>query len=207
MGHYRVAIGYDDAAEQIIAQDSYYGARRVYSYAEFEAMSRPFVGAYVAVYPPGAEAAVQAALGADRDASALYRRLAASYAAAVAADPSDRWGWFGLGEALARAGDHAAAVDAFQNADALGLPFRTYWYQFGHYEALIATGRYAEALALADRTLESMQNENLEESHYWRGVALRELGRVDEARASFERASTWNPLYDAPRAALAALRP
>ena len=71
--------------------------------------------------------------------------------------------------------------------------------------------RFAEALdelerliAHADATLAGMGGENLEEHRYWRGMALRGLGREAEALAEFRTALAFNPLYAPARAALAA---
>jgi tetratricopeptide (TPR) repeat protein len=195
MGHYRVLMGYDDGASQFLSNDSYYGARRTFGYSELERMWRPFLGAYVAVYRPEQAAAVRAAIGPDWDDDAMWRRALADQAAWVARSPGDAWAWFALGEARARTGDHAGSVAAFDRAIAIGLPFRAFWYQFGYYRALVETGAYDRVVAHADATLQSMKGENLEESHYWRGVALRHLGREEEARGSFERALLFNPLF------------
>ncbi len=203
MGHYRVAIGYDDAAGEIIANDSYYGANRRYGYDAFEQMWRPFVGAYVVAYRPEQEEAVRAAIGPDWDDAAMWQRALDDATRWAAAAPGDAWAWFALGEIKARMGDHGEAVAAFDRAIGIGLPFRAFWYQFGYYRALVETGAYDRAVAHADATLGSMKGENLEESHYWRGIALRRLGREDEARASFERALAFNPGFAPAREALA----
>ena len=54
------------------------------------------------------------------------------------------------------------------------------WYQFGPFEAYFATGRHAEIVALADATLRNVTD--VEELHYWRGMALQALGDTDAAR-------------------------
>jgi len=203
MGHYRVAVGYDDPASEFVAQDSYYGPGRRFSYDDFDRMWRPFAGAYVAVYRPEQEAAVAAAIGADWSDEAMRARALADHEARAAAAPADPWAWFALGEVRSQAGQAAGAVEAFDRAIAIGLPFRAFWYQFGYYRALVATGAYDRALAHADATIDTMKGENLEESHYWRGVALRHVGRDEEARESFERALAFNPLFAPAQGALA----
>lgn len=203
MGHYRVAIGFDDGAGEVIANDSYYGANRRYAYDDFERMWRPFVGAYVVAYRPEQESAVRAAIGPDWDDAAMWQRALDDATRWAAAAPGDPWAWFALGEVKARMGDFAGSAAAFDAAIGIGLPFRAFWYQFGYYRALVETGAYDRAVAHADATLTSMKGENLEESHYWRGVALRRLGREDEARASFERALAFHPGFAPAREALA----
>lgn len=203
MGHYRVVVGYDEPAGELIVQDSYYGPNRRMSYGEFEAMWRPFLGAYVVVYRPEDEAAVRAVLGPDADETAMWSRLAEDIGAWAAAEPGSAWAHFALGEALERTERHGEAVAAFDRAIAIGLPYRAFWYQFGLYRSLFALGAYDRMIAHANATLETMGGENLEESRYWRGMALRALGREDEARAEFETALRYNPLYAPAAEALA----
>ena len=204
MGHYRVVIGFDDDRAEVVVHDSYYGAARRHGYDDFERMWRPFAGAYVVLYLPEQEAAVRAAIGADWADAAMWARARADLEAAAAGAPEDPWAWVALGEVRSRQGDHAAALEAFEQARRIGLPFRAFWYQFGYYRSAAATGAWDRILALADATLEGMKGENLEESRYWRGVALRHLGREDEARADFETALRFNPLFASARDALVA---
>ncbi len=167
MGHYRVVTAFDDAAGQVSAQDSYYGADRSFGYAEFENMWRPFLGAYVIAWLPEQEPAVRAALGGDWDQASMWQRILAEQEAWVASEPGNAWAHFALGEARSRLGDHVGAVSAFERAREIGLPFRAFWYQFGYYRSLHATGGYDRMIALADETLAPMNGENLEESQYW----------------------------------------
>ena len=203
MGHYRVLIGFDDVKGEVIVNDSYYGAKRRFGYGQFETMWVPFGGRYVVVYRGEQEAAVRDAIGADWDDAAMLRDARSDAEAAASAEPGNAWRWFALGEARSAQHDDAAAVEAFDRAVAIGLPFRAFWYQFGYYRSLMAIGAFDRVVALADQTLESMKGQNLEESHYWRGMALHSLGREDEARQSFERAVTFNPNFEPARQALA----
>jgi tetratricopeptide (TPR) repeat protein len=195
MGHYRVVVGFDDDAGVFIAQDSYYGPRRRFSYEEFERMWQPFLGAYVVSYLPEQEQAVVAAVGGDWDDGAMWSRALAVAAGQAEAAPGDAWSWFALGEARTATGDHAGAVDAFDRAREIGLPYRAFWYQFGYYRSLVETGAFERVVAHADQTVATMGGENLEESHYWRGVALTRLGRGAEAADSFQTALRYNPRY------------
>ncbi len=207
MGHYRVVVGFDDPTSELVVQDSYYGPLRRDGYRAFEDMWRPFSGAYVVVYPPELEAAVRSAMGWSWEPQEAWRRVAEARRRELEANPSDAWSWFSLGEALSRLGDHAAAVEAFERAIAIGLPFRAFWYQFGYYRSLIAIGAYEQAIAHADVTLASLKGQNLEESHYWRGVALARLDRWPEAAASFMAALTYHPGFEPARQALAGQLP
>lgn len=199
MGHYRVVIGFDEAAGQLIAHDSYYGANRRYGYAEFEEMWRPFLGAYVVLWRPEQEALVRALLAPDWDEAAMWQRAHAAAEAAVTGGAADAWAYYNLGTTRSRTGDHAGAVSAFDRAVAIGLPFRAFWYQFEYFRALYETGQHERLLALTDTTLASLKGENLEESRYWRARALSALGRPDEARADLEKALFFNPLFEPAR--------
>lgn len=193
MGHYRVLDGYDDGAGMFEAMDSYYGASVKLPYDVLEAEWRPFVGTYVVAFLPEQRDAVRAALGDDWDAGAAWARVRGALEAdAVGARAGEAWTWFALGEARERTLDADGAVAAFERAIAIGLPLRAFWYQFGFARALAGTGGWDRLLAHADATITTMDGQNLEEWHYWRGRALRALGREDEAIAAFERALSFN---------------
>jgi tetratricopeptide (TPR) repeat protein len=65
--------------------------------------------------------------------------------------------------------------------------------------AYLQTGRYGEVIALADANLRVVND--LEESYYYKGLALHALGRDKEAQTQFETALHYNPNYqDALRA-------
>jgi tetratricopeptide (TPR) repeat protein len=201
MGHYRVVIGFDDREQAFLVHDSYYGPNRRHAYDDFDLMWRPFVGAYVAVFDPALEPSVRLALGTDWDEARMWARARADHEVWALAEPRNAWAHFALGEVRSRVGDHGAAVESFERAVAIGLPFRAFWYQFGYYRALYASEAYERLLAHADVTLATMDGANLEESRYWRGMALAALGRNAEALREFETALTYNPLFEAARLA------
>lgn len=205
MGHYRVVTGYDDATATFRAADSYYGPAERYGYDAFEAMGRPFLGAYVVVHRPDQAAAVAAALAGDADDEAMWTRVGQAVDDHAARAPGDPWAHVAQGEWRARRGDAAGAVEAYGRARAIGLPFRALWYQFGYAAALYDSGAYDALIAVADETTATMKGENLEEWHVWRGRALAALGRTDEARAAFEHALAFHPGFGPAVAARAAL--
>ena len=98
------------------------------------------------------------------------------------------------------------AVDAFDAAIKLKLPWRMMWYQFGPYAAYFDQGRYADVIELANATLGRMKVPNLEESFYWRGRAQAALGKIEAARADLQQALKFNPHYAEAQAALDALK-
>lgn len=199
MGHYRLLSGYDDGAGLFTALDSYHGPNVRLPYAEFDELWRVFNRTYVVVYPSNQAEAVQVLLGPDADDGAMFA-AAAARARADLATRLDAFGWFNLGSSLVGAGDMPAAAEAFDEARALGLPWRMLWYQFGPFEAYAAAGRWPEVAALAEANLANA--ENLEESHYWLGRARAQAGDLDGARAAWRRALALNPNAALAREAL-----
>lgn len=209
MGHYRLLTGYDDAAQEWIAYDSYvsaglkrgapYAGIRL-PYAETAALWRVFNRTYLVIYPPAQEALVSSLLAADADAAPMWAGAAAQAQAEIAQQPEDAFAWFNLGSSLAALARDAEAAAAFDQARVLGLPWRMLWYQHGPFPAYLAVGRGQEALALANATLATTQS--VEELHYWQGQALLALGDAAAAQASFRRALEINPHYQPAAAAL-----
>lgn len=199
MGHYRLVVGYDRAADTFDAMDSYAGPAVRLAAAALDDHWRVFNRTYVVVYPPDAAARVAAVLGPDADDAAMHARAVARARAEVDAR-GDAFAWFNLGSSLVGAGAPAAAADAFDRARALGLPWRMLWYQHGPFEAYAAAGRWDDVAALAEANLANAPN--LEESLYWRGRARAAAGDAERAAADWRRALELRPGFAAAAAAL-----
>ncbi len=212
MGHYRLIVGYDDAARQWIAYDSYisdgidpkgpYPGIRI-PYGELERLWRVFNGTYVLVHDEARAAAAQQVLGDDADDALMWQRSLERAQAEAAANPGDPFAWFNLGSSLTALGRYADAGSAFDQARVIGLPWRMLWYQFEPFQAYFEAGRHAELLALADSVIATAGN--IEETYYWRGRALQAAGDTAAARAAYQRAVELNSNYAEVRQALAAL--
>jgi len=210
LGHYRLIIGYDDAAQQFITYDSLHGPDVTIGYQELDELWRVFNRAYLAVYAPERWEALAAVLGPDLDDAAMYER-ALETALIEAVTPAEScvayagcadwvtFSWFNVGSSLTSLGRHTEAVVAYDQALQLGLHYRMLWYQFGPYESYHAVGRHDDVIALADATL--VTTNNLEESYYWRGMSRLAQGDADRARADFETAlryhENWPPAVTA----------
>ncbi len=216
MGHYRLVVGYDDAKQRFTTFDSLHTGEVVLSYAELDELWRAFNRLFLVVYAPEREAALTEVLGPYLDADYAIKQALATAQTEVANPPetcvaylqcsdAQTFAWFNLGSSLVALGDYEGAAAAFDQARALGLPFRMIWYQFGPYEAYYAVGRYADVITLADHTLRIA--DNLEESYYWRGRARAAQGDVAGARKDFETALRYHPDWEPARQALAALEP
>ncbi|MCC7165563.1 MAG: C39 family peptidase [Anaerolineae bacterium] len=188
MGHYKLLVGYDDA--QFTFMDSYNGPDQKISFQQTDNDWRAFNRLYFVVYPADREATVREIVGADWDDRVMYENAAHRARDDIQANSGDAFAYFNLGTSLNGLEQFEQAAAAFDQARLLKIPWRMMWYQFGVYRAYYETKRYDEILALADATLRG--SDNLEESHYSRGLALVGLGRDTEARAAFEAALRYN---------------
>jgi tetratricopeptide (TPR) repeat protein len=198
MGHYQLLVGYDGDTLRFF--DSYHGPNITHDATEFDALWRVFNRLFIVSWKPEQEEQVQAILGPQWDETEMLRQALATAQAEAAANPRDKFAWFNIGTNALRLGDVAAAVEAYQKADALKLPWRMLWYQFGMYEAHFEAGNYAEVIKLANRTLRVQHG--LEESYYWRGRAYAAQGKTQNARRDFQRALENNSRYAAAQEAL-----
>ena len=198
MGHYRLVTGYDERG--ITAQDSYNGPDQFVAWDEVETFWKHFNRTYILVYTDAQEPLVRAILGEDLDDATMYAKAAQRAQTEWNANPKDAYAAFNLGSSLVGLREYDAAAQAFDRARVLKLPWRMMWYQFGPYEAYLQTGRYEEVIALADATLNPTGD--LEESYYYKGLALERLGRTDQARQAFQLALKYNSNYLAAQNAL-----
>jgi tetratricopeptide (TPR) repeat protein len=212
MGHYRLLTGYDDAKQVWIAYDSYDAkgvdpnkpyAGILIPYSELDPLWKVFNRQYVVIYNQAPAAQVQGILGDDVDDEAMWRRAGEAARTAVEQNPADAFAWFNLGSALTALGRPAEAVQAYDKARQIGLPWRMFWYQFGPFQAYYEAGRYEEVIALANSTVRTARY--VEELYYWRGLAQQALGKTAEARRSFQQALEMNKNYAPAADALAAL--
>ena len=197
MGHYRLVIGYDTM--QITTMDSYDGPSVKITYADVDTLWRQFNRLYIVIYSPQQETLVRAILGDARDDQTMYAQAVARARVEIERDAQDAFARFNLGSSLVGLKRYAEAATEFDRARAQGLPWRMMWYQFEPFEAYLQTKQYDKTIALANEILSKATD--LEEAYYYKGLALRGLGREAEARQAFETALKYNPNYnDAQRA-------
>lgn len=200
LGHYRLVIGYDEAARELITMDSLNGPRYRVAYEQFEAHWRVFNYAYLVLFTNQQAPLILDIIGEDMNDTVMYERLAAQAVAQVEANPEDTIAYFNLGEALTRLGRPEEAVIAFDRARQLGLHWRRLWYQFTPFEAYYAVGRYQDVLDLSEATLKVAGGP--EEVFYYHGLALQATGQPG-AREDFEAALEYNPNFSPATTALA----
>ncbi len=213
-GHYMLVVAYDDAKRQFWVYDSWLGTSeeplqnadpdgRVLTYDTVAEFWPHFNRNYIVLFEPERAAAVAEIIGAEMDDTIMWQNALTAMRAETAAAPDNAFYWFNLGTAYNHAGQYAEAAAAYDQARAIGLPWRMLWYQFGPYEAYYQAGRYQDVLLLADATLKDRPY--FEESFYYRGLAQAALGETSAARQDLEKAASFNPHFIPAADALASL--
>ena len=212
LGHYLFVTGYDEGRQAFIVQDTWdknHPGENVDSpYDEFLAGWRSFNYLFIVVYPLDREQEVLDLLGpwADSQWADRHALELAQQEAETLTGMDQYFAWFNKGSshvALFEYVDAAFAYDyAFQLYAALddetyNRPYRMMWYQTGPYWAYYYSARYQDVINLANITLSTVdgQVEVLEESIYWRGLARRAIGEIDNAVADFRATVYLNPNF------------
>lgn len=213
-GHYLLVVAYDDALQQFWVYDSWFGTSdtpgenahrdgRILTYADAAEHWPQFNRNYLAVYRPEQAETVAAIIGANMDDATMWQNALERVRAETTAANDNAFNWFNLGTIYNHLGDYERAASAFDQARAIGLPWRMLWYQFGPYEAYYQVGRYEDVLLLADVTLKDRPY--FEESFYYKGLALAAMGQTAEARHNLQEAARFNPNFTLATAALTQL--
>jgi hypothetical protein len=216
MGHYQVVYGYDDAQGRFNVKDSFekQGETFTVTYDELQTGWRSFNYAFVVVYAPEREPDLMAALGPYADA-AQADRLAyeiASEEIYTTEGQDTFFAWYNRGSSLVRLQDYVTAAQAYDDAFAVyadlpaaSRPYRITWYMTGPYFAYYYVGRYADVVALADKTIGGASDPFLEENFYWRARAKDALGDTQGAIADYRQSLEYHPGFDPSLAELQAL--
>ncbi|MCP4359215.1 MAG: hypothetical protein GY796_14470 [Chloroflexi bacterium] len=203
-GHYMLVVAYDDAQQQFWVYDSWLGTGgeplssadpngRSLSYADLERDWPHFNRNYIAIYKPEQTQLAADIIGAGMNDDIMWQQAIAQAQEDARRDPDNPFYWFNLGTSLNEVGSYDTAVQAFDQARAIGLPWRMLWYQFGPYEAYYENGRYEDVILLADTTLNGRPY--FEESFYYKGLAQAALGDLNAAYGNIQRAADFNPYY------------
>jgi tetratricopeptide (TPR) repeat protein len=215
-GHYLLPVAYDDLYEQFWVYDSWLGTSdvpqtnadpngRIMPYDELAAYWSQFNRNYIILYRPEQESSVVSLLGEELNEDTMWANSLTQAQLDASREPGNVFSWFNLGTAYNAVGDFEKAAIAFDQARAIGLPWRMLWYQFGPYEAYYHVGRYDDVLLLTETTLKDRPY--FEESFYYRGLAEAALGNIPAARENLEQAYALNPNYTPANLALGELQP
>ena len=213
-GHYLFVVAYDDASESVSVFDSWFGTSeqpgtnadaqgRQISYSDLDRYWRQFNRNYVVIYQAEQETELAEILGPAVDDETMWQESFTQVMEELADEPEDSYLWFNLGTIYNALGDYEHAATAFDQARAIGLPWRMLWYQFGPYEAYYQVGRFDDVVLLAETTLKDRPY--FEESFYYKGLAEAALGETRQARSDLEKAVRFNPLFTPAVDALAQL--
>lgn len=208
MGHYLMMSGYDDAAGHFITQDSYEGPNLPYTYDHINEFWRNFNRLYLVVYPVEREAELMALLGSDADERQNWVNALEEARAEAVANPEDPFAWFNMGTSFVGLEMYSEAAVAFDQARNVGegLPWRMMWYQFGPFEAYLATGRYQDVIDLARANLDDGGGQYVEETYYYAGLARAAMGETERAISNLDGAISFNPNFTPAREAKAELQ-
>jgi tetratricopeptide (TPR) repeat protein len=213
-GHYLLIVAYNDEQGQFWVYDSWFGTSeeplqnahpsgRVLSYAEMDTYWTHFNRNYIAFYRPEQAELLADLIGPAMEDAVMWQQALPRIRAETAADPDNAFHWFNLGTVYNNLGRYEEAAIAFDQARAIGLPWRMLWYQFGPYEAYYQIGRYDDVLLLAETTLKDRPY--FEESFYYKGLAQAALGQTDIARTNLQKAVNFNPNFTPAATALSSL--
>lgn len=203
-GHYLLIVAYDDTRQQFWVYDSWLGTSdvpmenatadgRTLTYADADRQWRQFNRHYIVLYRPEETDQVANIIGEEMDDTTMWQKSLVRVQAELLQEPEEAFLWFNLGTVYTALGQYEEAATAFDQARAIGLPWRILWYQFSPYEAYYRVGRYEDVLLLADMTLKDRPY--FEEAYYYKGLALLALGDDEAARDNLENAVTFNPLF------------
>lgn len=202
-GHFRVVQGYDDYRGVFLVNDSLLGPNVALSYASFDARWAYNWSRYMPVYTPEQEPLVAAILGEEWTEAGNFARALPELQAKVAEKDDDWTSWSRMVEALIGMGrlDEALKVhDSYtgrrggSSVSPTGNPSST---STARIKILVRQGRYSEALAAVDQIINRSGTGGWGGGSLWfyRGEALRGLGRLDEARAAYQRGAATDGPY------------
>jgi hypothetical protein len=210
MGHYLFVTGYDESSQTLLVQDSYIrGPNYHVAYADFLEGWRAFDRVFYIVYPAAKEADVVATLGsyADPRQAAQHGLDFANQEIATSTGIPLFFAWFARGTSHVALQEYVDAANAYDQAfstyatldpDYSTRPWRMMWYQTGPYFAYFYSGRYQDALDLANFTLDKVTGRpTLEESLYWRGMAEYAMGNTQAAIADVQKSVYYNKNFKA----------
>ena len=204
MGHYSIVTAYNDATQTVQIPDTLLGMMSM-TYAELERDWWHFDGIYLVVYPAEREQEVLTLLGTNADpVQNLWNTLEKVEARIQQVSGQDLFfALYSKGTILVEMGDYLAAAQAYDQAFALysqlepgQRPWRITWYQVGPYLAYYYTGRYQDALNLAEQTIANTSFPSLPETWYWGGQSALMLGDKATAERYFRKALEFYPGWD-----------
>jgi tetratricopeptide (TPR) repeat protein len=205
LGHYQFVTGYDDAKGVLVVQDTYIpqGENHEFPFAEFNDGWRSFDNLFMVVYPLEREGELLKLLGdyADTDWSSRNALQVATNETSTLTGVNQYFAAFNTGTSHVNLKEYVDAAYAYDYAFQLYAdlpdddlrPYRMLWYQTGPYFAYYYSGRYQDVIDLANVTFDTVGDDVLEETWYWRGMGELALGQTEAAIADFQESVRLHP--------------
>lgn len=190
IGHYRVVRGYDDTTQEIIQNDSLQGANLRFPYDEFLRLWQGFNYEYLVLVPPEKKELVEAIIGVETDETVAWQNALARAQAEAKKEPNNPYPLFNQSVAYSNLGQHKNATDTFEQVVSQ-LPSRMLWYQIDPIISYQKLGNYDRVFSLSDAILNN-QNRAFSELYIIRGDSYKAQGKIEQARAEFEKAVLYN---------------
>jgi hypothetical protein len=210
LGHYLFTTGYDEGAEEFIVQDAYLepGPNMRVDYQTYLEGWRSFNYLFLVVYPAADQDKIYSILGQYGDPNWAYDKALeiAEEEIQTLTGVDQFFAWFNKGTSLVKMGHYLDAGEAFDQAyqlyseldvDDSVRPYRITWYQTSPYWAYYYSGRYQDVINLANFTFDTIDENTLEETLYWRGLAYYALGQKTQAKEDLYYAAYLNPNFQA----------
>jgi tetratricopeptide (TPR) repeat protein len=205
LGHYQFITGYDEAKKVLVVQDTYIdkGENHEFTYDDFIKGWRSFDYLFMMVYPLDRQPELFALLGnyVDVDWSSRHALEVATIELNSLAGVDQYFAAYNVGTSHVNLKQYVDAAYAYDYAFQLYAtlpnddlrPFRMLWYQTGPYFAYYYSGRYQDTIDLANATFNTIGDDVLEESWYWRGMGKLALGDTQGAIDDFRESVRLHP--------------
>lgn len=200
IGHFRIIRGFDEKAQVIIDDDSYFGPNRRLSYYQLLEMWQPFNYGYIPVYKPEREEIVKTILGQDQDLQVAYWRAVNRAQKEKELDPENNYPIFNLSTSYYHIGEYEKSVTEFEKVESR-LSRRMLWYQIEPILAYKELGNYDRVFQISDWLFEN-GNRAFSELYQLRGEVYLEKGDREAARKEFELALKYNQNFQPAKNAL-----
>lgn len=199
IGHFRIITGYNDEEKKLYQVDSYQGSLS-FDYDEFMAIWQPFNYEYMIVVNPDKKQLVESIIGREIDEKTVWSNALTRAQKEAQENGSNPYPLFNQAIAYYYLGNYSKTTDLFEKVETR-LPKRMLWYQIEPIDAYQKIGNSQRVFALTDAILEN-HNRAFSELYLIRGVAYMDEGKLDNARAEFEKAVYYNKNFTKAKDAL-----
>jgi tetratricopeptide (TPR) repeat protein len=190
IGHYRVIKGYNEITKTFVQDDSLQGKNLSYSYDAFNKLWKTYNYEYLVLVPKEKLKQAENILGEDKDTAKAWEKAARKAEGELVEDQNDIYARLNLSVALYHSGNYSQSIAEFEKIESR-LPFRTLWYQIEPILSYEAMGADEKVLTATQEILDK-HNRAFSELYIMRGKIFKKQGKIDLARAEFEKAVFFN---------------